>query len=127
MCKFTFVAAALILAGPATAAQQGSTAPRIAVELSNYSFKPKQVRLKAGQPVILHLVNATSKTHTFTAPEFFASAAMQPGTQPVGGGIRLGGGETKDIALTPKAGRYKLKCTRPFHKMMGMSGEIIVD
>jgi plastocyanin len=37
------------------------------------------------------------------------------------------GGETRDIALVPAAGRYKLKCTHTFHKLLGMSGTIIVE
>ena len=37
------------------------------------------------------------------------------------------GGTTRDIALFPQAGRYPLKCGHAFHKLLGMSGEIVVE
>jgi uncharacterized cupredoxin-like copper-binding protein len=43
------------------------------------------------------------------------------------GDVDLRGHETADVALVPKAGRYPLRCTHAFHKMFGMSGEIVVD
>jgi len=115
-------------ASPA-AAQDWSHARRIEVRMANFSFAPKVIHLKAGQPVVLHLVNTASGGHDFTAPSFFDSAALRP--QDRGrveeGSVELGGHQAADVALVPKAGRYPLKCSHAFHKVFGMSGEIVVD
>ena len=42
------------------------------------------------------------------------------------GTIEVAGHQTIDIRLVPKAGQYPLKCTHTFHKMFGMSGDIVV-
>jgi uncharacterized cupredoxin-like copper-binding protein len=111
-------------------AQNWTGAPQVPVVLSNFKFAPKTIRLKAGQPVVLHLVNDAGGGHDFTARQFFATAKIRPqdAAYVVDGSVELHhGGETRDIALVPAAGRYKLKCTHTFHKLLGMSGTIIVE
>ena len=46
----------------------------------------------------------------------------------VEGEVEVRPGMTHDIQLTAPAapGRYKVKCTHTFHKLLGMSGAIIV-
>jgi uncharacterized cupredoxin-like copper-binding protein len=85
--------------------------------------------LHAGQPVVLHLVNASSGGHNFSAPEFFAASAIRAQDQGLvtKGTIELGGHQTRDIALVPRAGAYKLRCTHMMHSSFGMKGEITVD
>jgi uncharacterized cupredoxin-like copper-binding protein len=87
------------------------------------------VHLKAGRPVILHLVNSASGGHDFTAPDFFAAAQVraQDRARTGRGSVDLRGGESADVALVPKAGAYKLKCSHAFHKTFGMTGRILVD
>jgi uncharacterized cupredoxin-like copper-binding protein len=120
--------AAATVASPA-AAQDWSRAHRVEVRMANFSFAPKVIHLKAGQPVVLHLVNSASGGHDFTAPSFFESAALR--SQDRGrvdeGSVELGGHQAVDVALVPRAGRYPLKCSHAFHKVFGMSGEIVVD
>jgi uncharacterized cupredoxin-like copper-binding protein len=128
LCLATFCVAAA--AAPAFGqAPDWSHAQRAEVTLANFSFTPRTIRLHAGQPVILHLVNASGGGHDFTAPAFFAAAQLRPADRAAvaGGSIELSGHQTRDIALVPKAGRYRLKCGHTFHKTFGMAGEIVVQ
>jgi plastocyanin len=120
------------LALPAAAEAQSpdwTRAQRIEVELSSFDFAPSTLRLKAGRPVILHLVNTGSGGHDFSAPAFFAAAQIRPQDRSAvtGGRVDLRGRQSATVALVPKAGRYSLKCTHRFHKLFGMSGRIVVD
>ena len=121
------MAASALLAVPAVAQPDWADARRVEVKLDSFSFTPSTIHLRAGQPVVLHLVNVSSGGHDFAAREFFANATMRdPGAAP-GGRVEVGKHESRDIALVPRAGHYPLKCTHAFHKMFGMSGEIVVD
>lgn len=125
------LALAFCLAPAAAAAQapNWSHAQRVEVKLSNFDFTPSALRLRAGRPVILHLVNVSSGGHDFTAPAFFAAAQVRPKDRSAlrKGSVELRGGQSVDVALVPKAGRYPLKCGHAFHKTFGMSGRIVVD
>ena len=121
-------------ANSATAASAAwERAQTVDIVLSEYSFTPARLVLRADQPYALHLRNAGSGRHTFTAPEFFASVAFGPGA--AGGQIREGGGtvsvaagETAEVDVVPlHAGTYPLTCDRPLHALFGMTGEIVVE
>src|SRR3954452_20037207 len=107
-----------------TAAQ--SQAASVEVRLSNFDFTPGTIRLRAGEPVVLHLVNTAHGGHNFAAPEFFAAASGVSG--PVTGGkVELRGNQTVDVRVTPARGHYHLRCTHTMHTAFGMSGEIEVE
>ena len=131
MSRPALYAAALIgsalVAAPAAAQPEWSHAARVEVKLASFSFDPKVVHLHAGQPVLLHLVNAASGGHDFAAKEFFAASTLRDPASVERGRIELGGHESRDVALVPRAGRYPLKCTHMFHQTFGMTGEIVVD
>jgi len=121
----------LLLVSPVLAGAQApdwARAPRVEVKLSSFDFTPSTLRLRANRPVVLHLVNTGSGGHDFHAPAFFAAAQVRPrDRRSVGEGrIELRGYQSVDIALVPKAGTYKLKCSHAFHKTFGMSGRIVV-
>lgn len=100
------------------------------VVLANFSFTPVDLRLKAGVPVMLHFVNEGSGGHNFAAREFFAAAAMDVATRArIGakGVVELGKGESMDVTLTPRAGRYSVRCTHFLHAGFGMKGTITVN
>ncbi|HEX2762639.1 MAG TPA: cupredoxin domain-containing protein [Allosphingosinicella sp.] len=119
---------AVLAAAPAAAqSPDWGHARRVEVALSNFAFSPKTIHLRAGQPVVLHLVNKASGGHDFTAPAFFAAARLRNPKGVPGGSVELGGHKSADIAIVPKAGRYPLKCGHLFHKTFGMTGEILVD
>lgn len=117
----------LLLSAPVAAtAQEAAGARTVEVQLSSFDFTPSTIRLRAGQPIVLHLVNSASGGHNFSAPEFFAAATAVSG--PVRGGkIEIGGHQAVDVRLTPTRGTYRLRCTHPFHTAFGMTGEIDVQ
>lgn len=104
-------------------------APIVEIRLSSFHFKPDDVRLRAGQPYVLKLVNAGSTDHTFTAPEFFAAAGMAPedAAKVAKGQIEMGAGATVLLRLVPAAGEYRLVCTEFGHALLGMTGRLIVN
>ena len=116
---------ALAIAAPTAVIAQPQ--PRtVEVQLSSFAFAPEEIRLAAGQPVTLHLVNSGRGGHNFSAPEFFAGATGVTG--PVTDGrVEVGSRASVDVNLTPAAGRYRLRCTHTMHTAMGMSGEIVVE
>lgn len=99
---------------------------RIEVRLSSFDFTPSTIRLAAGRPIVLHLVNSSDGGHNFAAPEFFAAAQGVSG--PVDRGrVEVAGGQSVDVRLTPARGTYRLRCTHTFHTTFGMTGEIVVE
>jgi plastocyanin len=118
----------LILAAPAaTVAQPMNT---VDVRLTNFAFTPKTIHLRAGQPVMLRLINPGSHSHDFSAPEFFAAATMASGNHAMmhhAGAFEVPGHQTVTVELTPRRGNYRLRCTHTFHSLLGMRGRIIVE
>ncbi len=129
--KSAIVLATAALAASSAPAQtyDWSQASQVTVTLSSFAFDPSDIHLHAGQPVVLHLVNEAGGGHNFSAPEFFAAAVVRPQDQALlrKGAVNLAGHETKDIALVPHAGTYKLRCTHTMHTAFGMTGDIVVD
>ena len=112
---------ALLAATPATA-----QAPVQIVELRNFDYSPRELRLRAGQPVTLTFVNRAGGAHDFTAKSFFARSRIVAGSA-AGGQIELRGGQSRSVTLVPAAGRYKVHCGHFMHKQFGMTGTIIVQ
>ena len=112
------------LAIPASASAQH---PRtVEVRLSNFDFTPARIVLRAGEPVVLHLVNTSGGGHDFSAPQFFAAARAVSG--PVHDGeIDVPSHGAVDVRLTPARGSYRLRCTHMFHSTFGMNGRIVVE
>lgn len=112
-------------AGPAVA----DTPPGITIVLSNFRFTPSEIRLKAGQPVLIHLVNQGSGGHNFSAPQFFAAASMDASQRRAlhKGTAELAKGASLDLLLTPAAGRFELRCSHFLHSGFGMTGSIVVE
>jgi uncharacterized cupredoxin-like copper-binding protein len=114
-----------LLALPAVTAAQ-PPARTVEVTLSNFDFTPSTIRLRAGEPVVLHLVNSAHGGHNFAAPEFFAAASGVSG--PVDHGkVEVHGNQSVDVHVTPARGHYHLRCTHTMHTAFGMSGEIEVE
>ena len=104
--------------------------PAHVVVLSDFSFRPSQVELRAGEPVVLEFRNVSGSGHSFAAPAFFAAARMSAtsNAQVRNGRIEVPAHSQVDVALTPPvAGQYKFKCSHPFHALMGMTGKIVVE
>lgn len=122
---------ALASIGLVPAAGVSAQAPQpaaVTVTMQNFRFEPNQIQLRAGAPTILHLVNTAGGGHSFSAPQFFAAAKVAPASQPLvqDGTVQVPKHSAVDIALTPAAGQYPLKCTHALHAAFGMKGSIIV-
>lgn len=92
------------------AAEQG--AKEISMSSSNFSFSPKTLTLKEGQPVKITFAN--SGTHTFTIDELGVNESLS------------GGSVT--VEFTPsKSGTFEYYCAVPGHKERGMIGSLTVN
>ena len=118
----------LLLASPA-AAQDWRTAPEYDVLLSTYDIQPGEIRLKAGEPVRLRFVNNSNQALTFSAGGFFRDSRLRRRDSALvrGGSLRVPPLSTRTVVLVPKAGRYKATGANFLHRLLGMSGRIIVE
>ena len=137
--KVAYAALALgLLAGSATArpitpqiasaSVDFAQAETIEVTLSSFAFSPSEIRLHAGRPYVLKLVDPKGG-HNFSAPEFFAAARIAPedAAKIAKGRIALHGGDSATIHLVPAAGSFDLTCTHFGHAALGMRGKIVVE
>lgn len=85
------------------------------IQTEGMRFVQDEVRVKAGQPVTLRVVNQDGYTHAFDVDEF---------------GIHtpLAANETVEITFMPdENGRYTFYCSSPGHQAAGMSGTLVVE
>lgn len=114
---------------PAAAANiDWNAAKTVTVKMTDFDFTPSTVSFVSAQPVKLVLVNDGTDVHDFSAPAFFAGAALRQGsTGPAGGKVSLAKGKSAEIDLVPGVpGTYPLTCTEFLHEMFGMTGTITV-
>ena len=103
--------------------------PTTEVRLSNFDFSPREIRLRAGEPVVLRLINTSKGGHDFSAPAFFAAARIAPGQQMAinEGTIEVRPRQSVSVRLVPARGSYRLRCTHTLHSAFGMRGRIVVE
>ena len=118
----------IALASILPAEAQSQQPVTVSVTLSNFSFQPNAIQLRAGVPTVLHLVNTAAGGHSFSAPQFFATAAIAPASRPLikEGTVDVPKHSAVDVEVTPAAGQYRLKCTHTLHAAFGMTGNIVV-
>lgn len=99
------------------------------VLLEPFDIEPSELRLVAGRPVRLRFVNSGQRSLSFAAPGFFRAARIRSGDGEdlADGGFRLDPGERRTIVLVPAAGRYGMRSGNFFHRLLGMSGRIVVE
>ena len=124
----------LLLAVPASA-QPGEREPewrqareeQVLIRLG--AFEPNPLRLEAGRPTRLVFYNNSRAPLSFTAGDFFRNARIRSRDSDLirRGGMTLAPGETRSIALVPRAGRYRIRSRSWFRRILGMSAEIIVE
>ena len=120
---------ALILAAPAASAPEWRQSREVEVRLSSFDIDPGTMRLKAGEPVRLRLVNTSQSSHSFSAPDFFRAAQVRSRDQRrvTDGSIDVPAGDAREVVLVPAAGRYRARCSNVLHWILGMRSEIIVE
>jgi hypothetical protein len=118
----------LLIAAPAPA-QEWHTAPEYDVLLTSYDIQPRVIRLKANEPVRLRFVNNSNQALGFAARDFFRGAELRGRDRDVvrGGTIHVGPLSERTIALVPHAGRYGVASPNFIHRLLGMSGRIVVE
>ncbi len=103
----------------------------ITVSLTNYAFTTTTLTLKTGETYRIHFSNDSSKSHDFSAREFFQAttvAAADKSKLEDGDEVELEERQSADITLTPNhAGTYPVTCTHFMHSMLGMTGQIVVQ
>ena len=99
------------------------------VLLEPFDIEPDPIRLEAGRPVRLRFVNSGQRTLSFSAPDIFRAARIRAGDgeDQDDGSFRLAAGERRTIVLVPAPGRYRMKSTNFLHRLLGMSGRIVVE
>lgn len=109
----------------------------VTVELNEYRYTPQTLRLKAGTPYKLELVNRGRTKHYFTAPEFFRAIATRKVQSNHDGEIKapyftalemMANGGQLDLYFVPvRKGSYQVNCTLPGHTDQGMVGTLIIE
>ena len=120
--------AAAALTGPAHA-QEWRDAPEYDVLLTSYDIVPGTIRLKAGEPVRLRFVNNSNQKHDFSARAFFRAAQLRrrDAALVADGKLEVPPLATETIVLVPKAGRYRISSSNLLHRVLGMTGTIVVE
>ena len=128
MRRLFFFAALAALAGTA-AAQEWRRAAEYDVLLTSYDIVPATLRLAADAPVRLRFVNNSNQSHDFSARAFFRAAKMRGRDAKLvaDGSLEVGPLSTETIAVVPKAGRYRMSSGNLLHRLLGMSGTIVVE
>ena len=118
----------LVLAGPAFA-QEWRQAPEYDVLLTSYAIEPGRILLKADRPVRLRFVNNSNQRHVFSAKSFFRTARLRGRDNALvaGGELAVAPLSTETLVLVPKAGRYKAGSDNFLHRLLGMTGTIVVE
>ncbi len=99
----------------------GSTAAPIAgaqqlpVSLVDFGFRPGELRVQAGAPVNLELVNTGRILHDLTIPALGFRAVVPPGQRATVGLPAASGGA------------YEFYCSVPRHREAGMVGRLLVE
>ena len=129
MPRFCFLLCSLVLAAPAAAQPDWRAGREYEILLSNLDIQPETIRLKAGEPVRLRLVNNSTIPHSFSARDFFRKGDVRPRERELvaKGSVEVGPGDTREILLVPAAGRYSARCSNLYHWIIGMRASIIVE
>ncbi|MEA3063737.1 MAG: hypothetical protein QOJ27_165 [Sphingomonadales bacterium] len=129
MRRFILPLAILFAASPPAAAQDWRMAPEYDVQLSTYDIQPGEIRLKGGEPVRLRFVNNSNQGLTFSAGDFFHASQVRRRDAALvkGGSVKVPPLSTRTVVLVPRPGRYRAQGANLLHRLLGMSGRIIVE
>jgi plastocyanin len=121
--------AALLLVAAQPPEPEWRTAAEYDVLLRPWAYEPSIIRLPAGRPVRLLFVNQSPTEMAFGAREFFRAARLHPRDSDIvaRGGLRLAPGERRAVELVAPPGHYHVRSFNLVHRLLGMSGEIVVE
>jgi uncharacterized cupredoxin-like copper-binding protein len=104
----------------------------LTVEMREFAFRPRVIRLAAGRPAILRFVNRGEIAHQFAADILRSSPAELRDAwayAEVSGltVLRLQPGASSTLTFRPsRAGRFRFACTIEGHRERGMEGVLEV-
>ena len=90
----------------------------ISMKASNFKFEPNNIEARKGDELTFHIENVTGIEHDFTI-ESPKGTILQDVTLPAGKKA------TVRVKLT-EVGTYSIYCDKPFHKALGMTGQVEV-
>lgn len=109
----------------------------VTVEMYDYGYTPRDLKLKANQPYKITLRNTGSKDHYYTAPEFYKAVATRKAMVNKYAEIKapyfsafevLKNGGSIDLYVVPVVkGVYKVWCQIDDHEEKGSLGSITVE
>ena len=109
----------------------------LTLELHDYGYRPRELRLKSGQPYRITLVNYGGANHYFTAPEFLAAVATRKAEvrnvaefkAPVFSAFEVyARGGTLDLYIVPMVkGSYRAHCHVKDHEKLNIEGVVIIE
>lgn len=112
----------------AAAGVDWSKAEVVTVKMTEYRFEPDHLSFRHGVPYRLHLENAGSEIHDFSAPEFVRTISLHDAgvLGSYGSSVVLKPGQQTNIDFVAlKPGNYALECAD--HDWAGMTGMISVN
>jgi hypothetical protein len=128
---YRFLAFILLLSAPVHAqrAPEWRQARDYEVRISGTEIEPREIRLRAGEPLRLRLVNISRQPHSFEAGNFFAAARLRPREAGAvrGGKVVVPAGAERTILLVPRAGRYSARSGNLLRRILGMNSRIVVE
>ena len=93
----------------------GAASNTATIQTDGMRFVRDEVRVKAGQPVTLRIINRDGYAHAFDIDVFDIHAP-------------LAANEVREFTITPEQpGRYDFYCGVPGHQPAGMVGVLIVE
>lgn len=129
----------IVNAGDIVKAANWNKTETVTLELSEHSYHPAELKLRANQPYKLVLKNVGEKEHYFTADEFFKSVATRKAMvaspkkiaevkAPYFTAMEIYKESEMEFYFVPvKKGSYKFFCTIDDHRDKGMEGSIVVE
>lgn len=125
-CLIPCVAASQTGRVPASAG--ATAADTLTIRLTSFRFQPEHVRLRAGRPARLRLINDSDGRHDFSAPAFFRASSYPPGSSaPVAGKVDVPAHAAAEVLVVPeRPGTFPVECTHFLHSLFGMTGVIDV-
>ena len=129
MRRLLFLTAIFLLAPAAGQAEDWRSAREYEVLLTSFDIQPDEIRLKAGEPVRLRFVNTSNEGHSFAAEGFFSASQLRKRDSATvkGGRVTVPPLSSREVVLVPKAGRYRATSGNFLHRLLGMSGRIVVE
>jgi len=107
----------------------GAPAAKISIEMTEFTFSPKEMTVFSGQEATLELKNSGAVEHDFTILKKGTVAKTPFDREKQAGDIlaefKLGSGKSDTFKFTlPEAGEYEIICNIPGHVEAGMVGKI---